>query len=294
MAPRAIVLSAGYGTRLRPLTDELPKPLVPIGDRPLLAHIAAALARAGFSEIAVNVHHLGDEFERRIRELPGNFHVLVEPEIRGTAGGIAGARALFGEPPVIAWNGDILADPPVPELLSRAGDGGLSFAVAPRPVNQGTVGTGSDGSIVRLRGERFGTEVLGGDYIGVAALGARALGALPTTGCLVGDYALPALRRGERVTTARVDAPFRDIGSPASYLAANREWLERHAGAGGAWVHPTARIAPGVSLVETVVGAGASVTGEGRLERCVVWPGATAVAPLRDAIVTPRHVVVAS
>ncbi len=59
---RAMILAAGLGTRLRPLTDELPKPLVPVGDRPALAHVAARLAAAGIREAVINVHHLAAAF----------------------------------------------------------------------------------------------------------------------------------------------------------------------------------------------------------------------------------------
>ena len=58
----AIVLSAGFGTRLAPLTDELAKPLMPVGDRPVLAHIRAALERAGIARVVANVHHRAGDF----------------------------------------------------------------------------------------------------------------------------------------------------------------------------------------------------------------------------------------
>src|SRR5262245_940568 len=101
---RAMVLCAGLGTRLRPLTDELPKPLVPIGDRSILAHIAGHLARAELSELAVNTHHLPEKFASEIEALPLKVQCVHEPEIRGTAGGIAGARHLFEPGPIVVWN----------------------------------------------------------------------------------------------------------------------------------------------------------------------------------------------
>lgn len=285
---RAIVLSAGLGTRLLPLTLELPKPLVPIGDAPLAAHIAARLNRAGFDEIVMNTHHLAELFPIEVQSFPARVHLIHEVRIRGTAGGIAGARGLLGPPPVLAWNSDILADPPVAELLDAAESGGLAFGVAPRPISTGTIGVGSEGRVVRLRGKTFGDEVAGGDYIGVAALGAEVLAELPPMGCLVGDVALPRLAAGKSVVAVAVERPWRDVGSIAEYLAANLEWLAGNP----SWVHPTARVVEGVRLERSIVGARALVSGTGAVTDCVVWPGATARAPLAGAVVTTSGVIV--
>ncbi len=294
-ATRAMILAAGKGTRLLPLTLELPKPLMPVGDRPLLAHLAARLARAGYESFAVNIHHLAHEFVSGFNALNSVVHVLREVEIRGTAGGVAGARGLFGAPPVLVWNGDVLVEPPIAELLTTSGQDGLGFAVAPRPKGTGTVGVDADGHVVRLRGELFGSEAAGGDYVGVAALGGAVLAALPERGCLVADVALPLLRAGGTIATAAASGGFIDIGSIASYHRANQSWLLEHVGQGASWVAPTASIGAGVGVSSSVVGAGATVSGAGELVRCVVWPGAHAVAPLVDSIVTTSgRVVVAS
>jgi NDP-sugar pyrophosphorylase family protein len=283
--PRAMILAAGLGTRLRPLTDELPKALVPLGDRAMISHIAERLAAAGFSELVMNTHHDAGKFSSHIERLGLLIHLLHEPVIRGTAGGIAGARAHLGPAPIVAWNGDIVADPPLGELLARAGRR-LALTLAPRPRGEGTVGVDGAGNIVRLRGETFGVEAAGGDYIGVAALGEDTLAALPGEGCLIGDVALPLLRRGEAVRTVVTREPWTDIGSLATYHEANLAWLERAALPGGSWIHPRAAVAAGVDLRTSIVGEGARLEGNGIVERCVLWPGARAQAPLRDVIVT--------
>jgi mannose-1-phosphate guanylyltransferase len=284
MAPRAMVLAAGLGTRLRPLTLELPKPLVPVGDRSLLGHIVARLAAAGHRELVINTHHLPEAFINVDQDLGVVFHRVHEPVIRGTAGGVTGARELFGPAPILLWNGDILVDPPLAALEDAAGDGGLVLGIAPRPAGDGTVGVARDGRVVRLRGERFGPEDRGGDYVGVAALGARCLAALPEEGCLVGDYALPELRAGRSVRTVDVPGGFSDAGDPRAYLELNLAWLRERPG--GVHVGAGARVAPDVRLVTSIVGAGARVDGSGELRRVVVWPGARASAPLADAVVT--------
>ncbi|HVU01158.1 MAG TPA: sugar phosphate nucleotidyltransferase [Polyangiaceae bacterium] len=291
MGARAIVLAAGLGTRLRPLTDERPKPLVPIGDRTVLGHIAVRLLRDGIRSVVVNTHHLGDVFESHLADLGLELHRVHEPVIRGTAGGVAGARALFEGAPIVAWNGDVLADPDLPALRRAAGRG-LAFAVAPRGAGEGTVGLDVTGRVVRLRGETFGVEASGGDYLGIAAVGEGTLATLPDTGCLVGDVALPLLRSGADLPTVVVPGPWTDIGTVATYHAENLRWLGEREAPGRSWVHPTASIAPAVTLRGSLLGAGVVVTGAGVVERVVAWPGARVVAPIASAIVTTRGTVV--
>src|SRR2546426_402753 len=106
-----MILAAGLGTRLRPLTDELPKPLVPVGDRPAVAHIADSLTRAGIRDAVINTHHLAEAFSPdRLAALPLRLRVIHEPTILGTGGGVANAAPWLGAGDVILWNGDILAD----------------------------------------------------------------------------------------------------------------------------------------------------------------------------------------
>jgi mannose-1-phosphate guanylyltransferase len=281
----AIVLCAGLGTRLRPLTLELPKPLLPVGDRPLLAHVAHVLAHAGFREVGINTHHLPDEFPSVLADLPLKALVVHEPEIRGTAGGVAGFRVTTSH--ALVWNGDIYSRPPIPALLEAAHRAPMVLAVRPVPLGQGTVGL--DGTrLVRVRGERFGTETRSADYIGVLTLDRRALEALPEVGCLFDDLALPALRRGEHfVDTVETTEAWSDIGTPSAYLELNLAWLEGR----DAFVGKGAQIAPGVELRSAVIGKDARVTGSGLFERVVVWPNAVATAPLDNAIVTPSRVV---
>src|SRR6185369_6419315 len=174
--------------------------------------------------------------------------------------------------------------------LVRCEPQSFCFGVAPRSLGEGTVGLDAEGNVVRLRGERFGTEARGGDYVGVLALGAGALASLPERGCLFGDAVLPLLRAGGRVPSVAVTTPWTDAGDLPSLLRANLDWLA--ARGMEAFLGPGAELAAGVQLRQAVVGAGARVEGQGVLERCVVCPGATAVAPLSNAIVAPSGRVI--
>ncbi|MCX7353617.1 MAG: nucleotidyltransferase family protein [Alphaproteobacteria bacterium] len=130
---RAMVLAAGRGVRLRPLTDHLPKPLVPIGGIAMLDRALDALARAGVSQAVVNVHHLALQIEARLatREKPA-ISISREDELLETGGGIAKAISHFDDEPFFAANADIVwLDGKTPALarLAEAWDGGRMDAL---------------------------------------------------------------------------------------------------------------------------------------------------------------------
>jgi mannose-1-phosphate guanylyltransferase len=287
-----MILAAGYGTRLRPLTDELPKPLLPFGDRSFLEHAVRAATRAGLGEPIANAHHLFDILVNQIKSLNLKIEVVHEASIRGTAGGVFGARSRLGPAPIVVLNGDAVFEEVPRDFAESARELHLVLAVVPRARGQGTVGIGAGGRVVRLRGECFGPEQAGGDYIGLCALGERGLSALPELGCLVGDFALPLLRRGEVVETYAFSS---DVWLPAddlaSYWRGNLEWLARHS-ASGVSVGVGVSVGSEVELVESIVAPGARLVGRGVIRRCVVLPGARVEAPLADAIVTPAGRVV--
>jgi mannose-1-phosphate guanylyltransferase len=282
----ALILAAGFGTRLRPLTLELPKPVVPVGDRPVLAHIAAACRAAGIGTLVANAHHEHQKLSSVIDELSLKIEVVVEAEIRGTAGGVAGARSRFESGAVLVWNGDILTNAPVSALLERAHAGDAQvLAVSPRPLGEGTVGMDGEGNVVRLRGRTFGHEARSGDYVGVMALGPGVVARLPEQGCLMADVALPALAAGRKVATVPSLAPWTDLGDLASYVAANFRWLDESGAGAVSWVAPGATVPPGVEVERSLLGAGARVSGRGALRQVIAWPGAPVVAPLTRAVV---------
>ncbi|MFO0757667.1 MAG: NDP-sugar synthase [Byssovorax sp.] len=287
-----MILAAGLGTRLRPLTDELPKPLVPVGDRPVVAHIAERLAAAGIRDVALNTHHLAGAFTPALlASLPVSLTVFHETTILGTAGGVRNAAPALGDGDVLVWNGDILVHLDVGVLLAahRRRGAQATLVVSPRPAGEGTIGLGHRGEVVRLRGERFGEETSGGDFLGIYVMSPAMRAALPREGCLVGDACLPALRAGQALGTFPVRGPWDDIGTVAAYLRANARWLEREGKS--AFLGEGAQMDEGVDLAGTVVGAGGRVVGEGPCSGVVVWPGATARAPIRNAVVTTRHIV---
>ena len=112
---KALVFAAGLGTRLKPLTDSMPKALVPVCGKPLLYHVLTKLRTAGYDEIAVNVHHFADQIRNYLSENDFGIPIPVSDEtdlLRETGGGIRHARPFLegGDAPCLVHNVDILSD----------------------------------------------------------------------------------------------------------------------------------------------------------------------------------------
>ncbi|MEQ9197360.1 MAG: nucleotidyltransferase family protein [Parvibaculum sp.] len=105
---RAMVMAAGKGTRMRPLTDTMPKPLVPFGGKPLIDHVLDRLEEAGIEEAVVNVHHFADMLEAHLaaRKSPRIVISDERAELLDTGGGTKKALPLLGEEPILTFNSD--------------------------------------------------------------------------------------------------------------------------------------------------------------------------------------------
>lgn len=119
---KAMILAAGRGKRLRPLTDNIPKPLLPVGGRPIIEYTIEALETAGFRDLVINLAHLGDQIESALGD--GNrLNVAIQYSREGhvaleTGGGIFRALRLLGKKPFLVVNGDIFSEFPYQRLLS--------------------------------------------------------------------------------------------------------------------------------------------------------------------------------
>jgi mannose-1-phosphate guanylyltransferase len=113
---RAMVLAAGLGTRLRPLTYEMPKPMVPVLDRPVMAHILDLLQQHGFGEVIANLHYFPDTITEHFGE---RLSYRFEPELLGTAGGVRNCADFFGDDSFLVISGDALTDIDLSALVAR-------------------------------------------------------------------------------------------------------------------------------------------------------------------------------
>lgn len=263
----AVVLAAGEGSRLRPLTARLPKALCPVGNVPLLDRALtrlAGLGLAGSDQVAVNACYLSEQV---VDHVGARAHLSVEPgDPLGTAGGLGNLRDWIAGRGVLVGNADAyLADPQAP----------------PGP-DIAALLDGWDGRSVRLLGRPADDPAAPGTFSGHCFAGFSLLpwrlvrDLPPTFGDLVRAVWRPAEAAGA-LTVVPYRGTFYDTGTPADYLAANL-----HAAGGGSLVDPTATVTGRVA--RAVVGAGAVVHGE--VLRAVVWPGGTVGADerLTDAV----------
>jgi mannose-1-phosphate guanylyltransferase len=145
---KAMVLAAGLGTRLRPLTYEITKPMVPVLDRPVMEHILDLLARHGFEGVIANLHYFPDT----IREYFGDrISYSLEEELLGTAGGVRACADFFGDEPFVIISGDALTDIDLGALVARHREAGgvatLSVKQVPDTREYGVVLHDRDGRI---------------------------------------------------------------------------------------------------------------------------------------------------
>jgi mannose-1-phosphate guanylyltransferase len=113
---KAMVLAAGLGTRLRPLTYEITKPMVPVLDRPVMAHILDLLARHGCDEVIANLHYFPDTIREHFGE---RLEYRFEQELLGTAGGVRACADFFGDEPFLVISGDALTDIDLTAFIAR-------------------------------------------------------------------------------------------------------------------------------------------------------------------------------
>ena len=231
---RAVVLAGGLGMRLRPYTTILPKPLLPIGDRPILEIILNQLAGAGFHRVDLCVGHLGDLIRVYFSEgtvLPDDLELdwHWEPgDPLGTAGALRVVPGL--DSTFLAMNGDILTTLDYGDLMAQHRESGaaLTIAVQGRRVE-------IDLGVLELEGDRViaydEKPALTYDVsMGIYAYEPRALAYLPSDGpCQFPELVQRLLAAGEHVAYYRSDADWFDIGTTGEYERAVAE-LERRGG----------------------------------------------------------------
>ena len=132
---KALVLAAGYGERLRPLTDTIPKPLVEIGGRPLIHYPLLLLRHAGIHDVAVNVHYLAEKIEAALghgQSIGLAITFSPEPILLGTGGPLVALRGYFGGEPFLILNGDTIMDLGLPAMIAMHRERGALATMALR------------------------------------------------------------------------------------------------------------------------------------------------------------------
>ncbi len=253
MSARAFVLAAGFGTRLRPLTEHRPKPLVPVCGVTVLEQALALCAQHGIRSAVVNAHHLAPAIERWCESYEAmELRVQVErPDILGTGGGLQAARPALADPFAVV-NGDVLCDGDLSGLLADCERPGVAASMLLRQATDayqhGIVAVDAERRVVRLTSlaRLVGAAPIAEDthFTGIHALRHAALDHVPEEGfaCIVRSSYVQLIPRGE--VRGRVHpGTWLDVGNPQVYLEANRAVMD---GAVGLPLDPWTRAAFGL------------------------------------------------
>ncbi len=305
MIRTAFVLGAGLGTRLRPLTDLLPKPLIPIFHKPLITFAFDHLLANQFDQFIVNTHHLPQCFDEEFPDYRYRGQEIVfrhEPHRLETGGGIKNIEDLVHGEPLLVYNGDILADLPIEQAIAahqrsgrlvtmvlRSSGGPLQVAIDP-----------TDGAVLDI-GQRV-TPLEGGQrflFTGIYILEAEIFSHIPPGESLSIIPVLCDLIRDQpgSIGGAVLDSGhWWDLGSPTQYLAVHRHFYDLYLEAENPsqldWpmpIHPSARI--GDVALEGMVSIGPNVqlSRGSSLKDVIVWSGCKFSTPVHysNGILTP-------
>ncbi len=310
---KGMILAAGLGTRLHPLSYEMPKPVVPVLGRPLCTWTMAYLARSGVKSFVLNLHHHPRLIQQEIMDWAGKrtpVQFTIEPEILGTGGGIANARQHLKGGTFVTANGDSIVRFDFARALAFHRRKKSLATLVLFPIRQKRYTPVWIKPSGRITG--FGTDAgdgrLSGFYTGVQIVEPELLDLIPheKPSCIIRDVYIPLIATGAPIHGFLTEGVFREFGTPSDYLretiALLEEPSERDPLPGGsspgveiippAWISPRARISPGA-----VIGPNAVIEENGAVEagatvaNAVIWPGAAVRAgeTVRNAILTPHR-----
>ena len=234
---KGFILAAGFGERLRPITDSVPTPLLPVGNIPLIGYALKLLAHHGITEVIINLHHLG----RAIREALGEgadygVHITYseEEEILGTGGGLKRMHEQLAEGTFVVVNSDTIVDVDLGAVIAQhQRKGALATMVLredPRQGEFGQIEIDATGRIRRILGQGNTADGLRPTmFVGVHVLEPRFLEYIPPdVNTCINRYAyMKALGNGELLNGYLSTGYFADAGTPARYYDVNADALDQ-------------------------------------------------------------------
>lgn len=296
---KAMILGAGIGSRLDPLTRSLPKPIVPVVGKPVMGHLIDLLRRHGITDIVVNVQYLG----HRIQETIGDgaaygvrVRYSVEDQLWGDAGGLKRCEAFFregGDDTFLVIGGDDLTDMDISRIVAEHRAKGAIASIGATPVEDpseyGICVCDDDGYISRFQEKPRPCEAFSNlANTGIYVFNVCVLDAIPASTFFgFGKDLLPGLlARGEKLVAVPSEAYWKDVGNLAIYRQAQRDCIDGRVAVefpAGAEVASTCVVCRGARVEGTiadytVVGAGAVVEAGATVRNSVLWDGAVVKA----------------
>ncbi len=297
---KAMILAAGEGTRLRPITETLPKPMVPIVGTPLLERTLVWLAGEGVTEAAINLFHrpqsIPDYFGDRFAGI--RLHYFFEDTLRGTSGGVKAAESVLGGAPFFVIYGDNLIYADLRRLAAfhagRSGLGTVALFHHPSPTAAGIVGLDAGSRITRFVEKPPASEVFSDlANAGVYVLDPAIFAFIPAgTPSDFGRDIFPALlAQNKPLYGTLLGGYLQDTGTPEAYRQASFDLLAGRAGVRfddrNLWIAPDAQIGSGVLFAgQNCVDAGVVIGDRANIADSILLPGARVEpgAQVRDCV----------
>lgn len=308
---KAMILAAGVGSRLDPLTRNLPKPLVPIVNRPVMEHIVELLAKHGFNEIMVNLHYLGDQIEAYFGDGSRwnvQIHYSREDQLWGDAGSVKRVEDFFKDDTFLVVGGDDLADVDLTRLVKTHRDKGalatIALSLVDDPSEYGIVLMNEEGRITRFMEKPKGEVIFSNTAnTGVYVFSPEVFSLIPrNTFYLFGKSFFPQMLEQKRALYGHLTAHYwRDVGNLEVYRATHVDALAGRTGmklpmrevrkfvwiGDNCEIDPSAEIAYPVAigdncrieagakvLENTVLGNGSAVEMGAVVKQSILWEGA--------------------
>ncbi len=288
------MLAAGRGERLRPLTDFVPKPLLPIAGQAVAAHTLERLRRAGCEAVALNLHHLGGAIRERFGDDFSGMALHYSPEetLQGTLGALFPLREFLSQADaVVIVNGDSHCRWPIEALVRRhlrrrAAATLLLVKRAPAEELRRGVAVDRAGRVAGFRdaipqglaGAELRRRVFGGAHV----ISPQLLARVPAgPGDIISGLYQPLLAEGRPIASLLTGRRWHDLGKPRRYLTAALDGGLHWLWGGRSRVAPQALVEPGARLRQSVVESGARIERGARLDRSLALPGAVVGARCR-------------
>jgi NDP-sugar pyrophosphorylase family protein len=221
MITKGMILAAGLGTRLRPLTYDTPKPLIQVGDKKIIEYNLLLMAKSGITDVVINLHHLGNLVEQFLDDgvrYGLNITYSTEPEILGTGGGIKNVEDFFGEEPFVLINCDVLANIRLKSVLNYHLEEDAWVTMVVRELRPG-----ERYAPVKVENGRLVEFKRGGMmYTGIQVINPQILGLLPdgTFSDIVSDAYIPYLKDGGKISAYNYEGFWTEIGTLESLESA--------------------------------------------------------------------------
>lgn len=236
---RAMILAAGAGSRLDPLTKLLPKPLVPIGNRPVMEHVLRLLQKHGINEVAANLYHLAEKIPPSLSFY--DVHYVTEPALSGDAGGLRACKSFFEAGTFVVLMGDIVTDINLTDLIKEHKRSGAIATIALQEVENveqfGIVELDQDGFITGFKEKPKASETNSRlASIGIYVFEPEIFEHIPESGIyMFGKQLFPKLlQKGLPINGVRLEGYWSDIGTLESYKRTTFDALDGliHSGLG--------------------------------------------------------------